>query len=260
MRKLRKKYIFGLLMYVASFGVLSAVLAADDIDQDALAILERSSNFLVKANNFSMHAEIGFDVVQPSGQKIEFGAMRKVTIRRPNRVHIGFQRRDGQAGEVFFNGEDIIMFNKVENAYSKAARPGNIENALEFLTNELKVPIPLQNFISADTDKVIVSEVITGRYGGESIIDGVPCDHLAFQMKEVDYQIWIERGQQPLPRRLVITYKQEEGQPQFWAQIINWDLAPDVSDSSFNFEPPKNAEQIPFIAVKAKAALMGGDK
>jgi hypothetical protein len=57
----------------------------------------------------------------------------------------------------------------------------------------------------------------------------VPCDHLAVRTAGgVDFQVWIAQGDEPLPRRIVITYKDENGQPQFWADFSNWNLAPEL--------------------------------
>ena len=59
-------------------------------------------------------------------------------------------------------------------------------------------------------------------------------------------QLWVAQGQQPLPRRLVITYKHADGRPQFWAQLSDWNLSPEAPDSLFVFTPPKGAAKIAF--------------
>jgi hypothetical protein len=81
----------------------------------------------------------------------------------------------------------------------------------------------------------------------------------------VDFQVWVAQGSQPLPRRIVITYKDEPRQPQFWADLSNWNLAPEVSDALFTFTPPEGADRIPFLAeVRGAAATAtpkkGGEK
>ena len=63
-------------------------------------------------------------------------------------------------------------------------------------------------------------------------------------------QLWVAQGDQPLPCRLVITYRAAEGQPQFWAQFSDWNLSPDVSDAQFVFTPPEGAAKIAFAARK----------
>jgi hypothetical protein len=94
----------------------------------------------------------------------------------------------------------------------------------------------------------------------------VPCDHLAARTSRgVDFQVWVAQGSEPLPRRVVITYKNETGQPQFWADLSNWNLAPDISDALFTFTPPDGAERIQFLAEVGSAAptatpKKGGEK
>jgi hypothetical protein len=53
----------------------------------------------------------------------------------------------------------------------------------------------------------------------------------------------------------VITYKDENGQPQFSADFSNWNLAPDISDALFAFTPPNGAERIQFLAEVRSAAV-----
>ena len=82
-------------------------------------------------------------------------------------------------------------------------------------------------------------EGVSADYVETTIIADVPCDHLAVRTAGgVDFQVWIAQGSEPLPRRIVITYKDEHGQPQFWADLSNWNLAPDVFDALFAFTPP----------------------
>jgi hypothetical protein len=76
----------------------------------------------------------------------------------------------------------------------------------------------------------------------------------------VDFQVWVAQGGEPLPRRIVITYKDETGQPQFWADLSNWNLAPDVSDALFAFAPPNGAERIQFLAEVRSAAATATPK
>ncbi|WP_428442365.1 DUF2092 domain-containing protein [Photobacterium sagamiensis] len=50
---------------------------------------------------------------------------------------------------------------------------------------------------------------------GKSVIEGVRCDHLAFRSPYVDWQLWVQEGSEPLPRKLVITSRDVVNAPQF---------------------------------------------
>jgi len=63
-----------------------------------------------------------------------------------------------------------------------------------------------------------------------------------------------------LPRRVVITYKEEPGQPQFWGDLSSWNLAPELSDTLFTFTPPEGADRIQFLTEVRGAAAKKGDE
>ena len=52
-----------------------------------------------------------------------------------------------------------------------------------------------------------------------------------------------------MPRKFVITYKDEEGEPQYTARFTRWDFEPRFADSYFRFHPPANADQIEILEV-----------
>jgi hypothetical protein len=77
-------------------------------------------------------------------------------------------------------------------------------------------------------------------------------DHYAFRQEGVDWQIWIEKGKTLLPRKLVLTTTDEEGQPQY-VSVMKWNLSPSISDKMFTFVPPKDAHRIVFVGQAANA-------
>jgi hypothetical protein len=81
---------------------------------------------------------------------------------------------------------------------------------------------------------------------------------LAGRTETVDYQVWITEGAQPLPLRVVLTYKNAEGQPQFQAHFSDWNLSPEIQDSQFAFAPPEGARKISFLAQLPQIALQRG--
>ena len=50
-------------------------------------------------------------------------------------------------------------------------------------------------------------------------MDGVVCDHLAFRNLDTDWQIWVESGERPLPRKYVITSKTVAAAPQYTLRL-----------------------------------------
>ena len=98
-----------------------------------------------------------------------------------------------------------------------------------------------------DAYERLLQDVTSGFVVGKSVIGGTSTIHLAFSGKEVDWQVWVEEGAKPLPRKYVITSKLVSGAPQYVVTIGKWDLAPKIADGSFNFVPPKDARKVGFV-------------
>jgi hypothetical protein len=55
-----------------------------------------------------------------------------------------------------------------------------------------------------------------------------------------------------VPRKFVITYKDEPDSPQFTAVFTNWDFATPLPDFLFTFEPPPGAVKVKVKEMKAQ--------
>jgi hypothetical protein len=221
-------------------------VANPDIDEQAMATLQRMAELLSQAQRFSVTVDIGFDAVQNSGQKLEFGETRKIVLRRPDHLRVDATKRDGSQSTLLFDGKDLTVAHPQENVYATVARPGSVDEAMAYFVQDLDMRLPLAELLNSHLDKTLPERVRVADYVEASSIAGVPCDHLALRGDEVDLQVWVAQGQPPLPRRLVITYKHADGRPQFWAQFSDWNLTPEVPDALFAFTPPTGATQIAF--------------
>jgi hypothetical protein len=128
------------------------------------------------------------------------------------------------------------------------AKPGTIDAAFAHFTDDLNMRLPLRELFASDLPQELKGVLGTARVVDEETIGGVVTDHVAFRGDTADVQLWISRDGDPLPQRLVITYRQAEGQPKFEADFSGWNLKPDVPDSLFTFTPAAGAEQIPIVA------------
>ncbi len=238
----------GLLL--AGLLIAAPVSAAEPEDSEAraLAVLKQSADYVSKAKRFRLRAELSFDVVQADGEKIQFGAMRTLTVRRPDRAYVEGRRRAGDRKDLYIDGQTVTLYDPDQRAFAAAKIPGTLDTVLDYLIDEVGVPAPLADFLYSDLYAVLEERIESGMYLGTSILEGVRCHHLAFRGTDLDWQIWTEDGDRPLPHRIVLTYKTYEGSPQFRARLLEWDLAPEVPDSLFVFTPPPGAQQVPFVA------------
>lgn len=69
----------------------------------------------------------------------------------------------------------------------------------------------------------------------------------------VEVELWLEKTEQALPRRLVVTYRSVPGQPNFVAEFSNWNFAVAPTDADFAFKPPAGATQVDLTAATARS-------
>jgi hypothetical protein len=175
--------------------------ANPEMEAQAMAVLKRMAELLTQAQRFNVMVDTGFDVVQDSGQKIEFGETRQIVLRRPDRVRIEATKRNGSKSGMFFDGKDIAVFNTKENVYATVARPGTVDEAIAYFLNDLDMRLPLAELLSSQLAKTLSEHVRAAAYVEPSQIAGVPCDHLALREDQADLQLWVAQGGAVRPTR-----------------------------------------------------------
>ncbi len=217
-----------------------------EIEPEALSVLQAMSDFLAASNEFYYEIDTTYDVVQPSGTKVEFGVARKNLVSRPNRLRTEAIRRSGVEGTIVFDGEHIWAYSEDANVYAQTEQVGDLVESINFAVSELRIKAPLSEISSPDLFASITRDLESAYHLGENVVKGVTCDHLLLSNDYADFQMWVKKGDDPLLQRIVIDYREERGQPQFRAQFSNWNMAPKNTAGKFTFVPPKDAERIRF--------------
>ena len=230
------------------------------IDAEALDVFKAMSDHLVAAREFAFETETSHDVVQRSGVKVEFGASRRTLVSRPNRMRLESRRRDGVSGVVIFDGKDMWAYVPDENVYASHEQRGDLDDAIDYAVAELGIEAPLADLVSPDLFESVTSRLTGALYLGETVVAGEACEHLLMSNDIADFQMWITVGDKPLLRRIVITYRDEPGEPQYRAQFSNWDMTPGDTASQLSFEPPAGAERVRFYMPAPPTDLDQEDK
>ena len=212
------------------------------VDPESMIILQRAAQHMADAARFSVTIRDGYDVVQANGQKIEFGDQRQVLVNRPNQLRVDIERSDGKQSTVVFDGKNLTAYDHANNVYAQSAIAGDVDAAIKHFVRDLRMRLPLAMLLVRQFPTDLKRRVQQLDYVEETVSRGVPSDHLAARGADVDFQIWIAQGEQPLIQRVVLTYKLEEGAPQFWAEFSDWNFNPAVPASKFEFQPPADAQ------------------
>ena len=95
-------------------------------DDGARARIEAMAKRLAGAQRISVAIDSAYDVVQDSGEKIEFGERRELTLDRPNRVRVEVTGRDGSHRGLLFDGTLLTAFDLDEKVYATEEKPGTV--------------------------------------------------------------------------------------------------------------------------------------
>jgi hypothetical protein len=223
------------------------------IEPQAEKLLRRMSDYLASRQQFTLKAESTLEVVLTSGQKLQYDSPATLMVSRPNRLR-AHRKGDLANQEFFYDGKTLTLYNPRENLYATTAAPPTVDETLDFAREKLDIIAPGAEILYKNAAERMLKETSSGFVVGQSVVGGVKCTHLAFRGAEVDWQIWIEDGNKPLPRKFILTSRKVAGEPQFTVLIRSWDLTPKLTDQMFTFVPPKGAKKIEFLQLTAETA------
>lgn len=228
------------------------------IEPRADELVRRMSERLVRAGSFALVAEEVYDEVPEQSPRQQLTATRRVALRRPDRLAAEVAG-DALNRAFWYDGKTFAALDKEQNTWTSGTVPPTVDAALDWVFDTTGTVIPLADFLYTDVYDRLMSDVQRGVYLGIHEAAGVPCHHLAFEQATIDWQLWIDAGDEPLPRKLVIAYKTEDEVPQYAVTIRKWRLDAKVPDELFHFEPPEGARrvEIPAFAVKVGEVAPG---
>jgi hypothetical protein len=216
------------------------------IETHADRLLKEMGDYLKTAGAFTFHAESSYDAIDRNGQRIRYGGTTDVALHRPDRLRSVFNG-DERKTQTFYDGKTVTIYNPEINMYAVTDVPPDIDSAIDKIFDKYGVSVPLADLVYADPYNILIANIIEGRWIGLHSIAGVPCNHLAFTQESIDWQIWIEEGPRPVPRQVLITYKDEPGWPQYLARLKSWDFEPQFSNDYFQFQPPAGSDEMEFL-------------
>lgn len=217
-------------------------------------ILQQACDLLKSAQKFSFKAEVTDDRVYTGRKKLQFAFDLDAFVQRPDKLRINAQG-DTENKQFFYDGKTITLYDQPKNAYAVMPAPATIDAALDQAHKDFGLTVALSGLSHANAYAVMTKGQKHDLYVGEGLVRGVKCHHLAFDRDDMQWQIWIDAGDKPLVRKLLINQKNLPAAPQWTAYLTDWNLAPQFSDSLFVFTPPEKAVKAKFMSLQEAAAV-----
>jgi hypothetical protein len=222
------------------------------VDPKAVSALRSMGAYLRSMKGFSVQVKGAKDEVLADGQKIMVAGTVNYLVRSPDRFRAEINT-DRKQRTIYYNGKTMSLYAPRMHYYATVSAPPTVIQMLDTVRAKYGVELPVADLFLWGTPKDGVKNLTQAKYIGPATVDGIATDQYAFRQEGTDWQIWIERGGRPLPRRLVITTTDQTAQPQYMATLM-WDQSARTDDANFAFVPPKDAHKIPWGSTAVASA------
>lgn len=255
----RSTVAFSVLCSVSMMGSQQRAEADEPVvDQRAVEGYQRLAAYLQSLPAFSVRAATTQDEVVGDEFKLQRNAEVVVDVARPDKMHA--ERTSAQGDRLWvYDGKNLGIYAKTENYYASMPAPPTLLATLDEARDEHDVEIPLVDVVYVAMGGDLVKNPEAAGVVGPERINGVTCDHYAFRAKHIDFQVWIQQGDKPLPLKMVLTTRDNPTFPQS-SVVMQWNTAPKFPDGAFRFTPPKGAMPMALAPSPAQAPAGHGPK
>lgn len=222
------------------------------IDPAAMTALDRMSTYLRTLTAFRVQGTGTTEEVLEDGQKVQTTHTADLIASRPNRLRVVVENDRGPR-TLIYDGASFTLWAPRTGYYATVPAPPSIGELAIELEDKYDIELPLVDLFRFGTTEAQAAAITAAKDLGPVQIDGTTTQHYAFRQDGLDWQVWIQNGDFPLPRKIVLTTLTDEARPQH-SVVYNWDLAPSFNESAFVFTAPPNSKRITLADVDAMRA------
>jgi len=223
------------------------------VDPKAVAALDRMGAYIRTLAAFHVSSDTTRDQSLDDGRRRQVDAHVDMLVQRPNRLRAALTS-DQQQRCFFYDGTTFTLWARGKNYYASVPAPSTLEALEERLESRYGLEVPAADLFARGVDHRTSDRLIAAAAVGAEVVGDIPCEHFAFRETDLDWQIWIEQGDSPLPHKLVITTSHDPEQPQY-TSLMTWNLTPPVTDRAFTFESTVDARRMKVADVAAAPDL-----
>jgi hypothetical protein len=225
-----------------AFSLSMSLASAHAEGDEARDLLKAMSDYMAAQKEFSFSFQSSIEGVTKDFEKLQFVSSGTVVANRPDKIRV--TRTGGFADvELVFDGSMLTVMAKNLDVYAQIEAKGTLDELGERLANAGIEP-PGRDLLAANVYDALMDGVTDAKHVSSAYIGGVECEYLTFRTPEVDWQIWIEAGDRPVPLRYVVTSKHVVQAPQYTLDISDWKSGSEVAASDFSFTPPGSAKKV----------------
>lgn len=220
-------------------------------DPDPYDVLKRACDFLGRLERFTVAAHVTTEEVLDTDTKVSVSGERRLTVERPDKF-AGDIKGDAGSRRVVCDGKTLTLLDRNQNMYTVFPVSGAIEDVLDQMAKDRGTTFPLLELAHRRAYERLVARTTSGRYLGLHKVGDTPCHHLAFAQETQDCETWIDAGEQPFIRKVVVIHREASQRPRFTALLDSWAAPASLPQETFTFQPPPDATKVAAEALGGK--------
>ncbi len=209
-------------------------------------VIGTMTDYMQAHQELTFEALVTYEVVQESGQKLQFDMVYSLVASRPDRLFWTTWRDDASVESAWYESGTFTMLKQPDNVYGQIEVPRTLGEMIGVLVDEYGIAVPFMDILAGQARETIQDAAASGWYVGASWVDGAWTHHLALRAPDVDLEIWVGM-EEPVPLKLTITWRDEVGMPSYMARFRKWEMSPSIDESVFHFEAPPDAELVEMV-------------
>jgi hypothetical protein len=228
-------------VFLATLAAAPTVSLAQE--DDAKAILKAMSDYVGSQETIELTFDSAIEIITPQLEKIQFTNSGGALLRRPDKLCA--HRVGGYADvEMFYDGKTTSVYGRHVNGYAQFEAPGSVDDLIHALREGHGIALPGADLLLTNSYAVLAEDIQEAKHIGRGVIGGVECEHLAFRNFDTDWQLWVEVGSKPVPRKMVVTSKTMNSAPQYTLQVKEWKTGVTPAEDAFTFSLPDGAQEL----------------
>jgi hypothetical protein len=213
-----------------------------NVEPQAVEALNKMGAYLRTLTSFEIKSETTTEEVLDNDQKVQFAGTTDYKVRRPNGFVITVAD-DRKVREFYYDGKSLTIFSPHMGFYATVPAPDTIAGTLKAAYDKFDIELPMEDLFRWGVPGDHRDDLTSGYVIGYASINGQDADQYAFREGDIDWQIWIARGDKPLPLKAVITTNSDDAKPEFTA-LLSWTPSATFTDETFAFKAPADAKPI----------------
>jgi hypothetical protein len=239
------------MMMALAAPVSSAPAPQTGPDAEAVAALKRMSTYLSALQSFEITSQTSLDVITVNDQRLQLDGEVHYKVKRPG-IWVDLVS-DIKTRRYIYDGKQFTVYAPKLGYYATLPAPPTNREFLKTIYDKFGISLPLEDlFRWNDGDDSDLKALTSGFSVGTATLDGVETDHWAFRQGDFDWEVWIDQGDKPLPRKLTIIDRSDPALPGYTARL-KWTVNPPLSDKDFAFNPNAEAKRINLATLSESA-------